>query len=298
MTARGRTIAWMLAVVALTIAGLCIALLMIDSETSVSLPVPNGYDDFVAAGARLAVDPSGFKEKSLPELQALVASNGPALDLLRAGLQKESRVPLQYTLMDTTNWANELPQFKSLAQALCAEARSELLAGNPDRAAEICLETVQFGVECSRGGVLIHRLVGVAIENIGFQALDPVLQQLDAENCRRVVKRLDDIWSSREPLSEVTANERAWSRMTAGIRDHFAALVMTRSLRPFNALGAPAIARCEQQEASLDQQLLKMAARAYEMENGHPPESAPDLVPDYLQAVPTNPTTGKPLELQ
>ena len=32
---------------------------------------------------------------------------------------------------------------------------------------------------------------------------------------------------------------------------------------------APAIARCEQQETALDQQLLNMAAHAYELENGH-----------------------------
>jgi hypothetical protein len=38
--------------------------------------------------------------------------------------------------------------------------------------------------------------------------------------------------------------------------------------------------------------LINLAARAYELDKGKPPESLADLVPDYLKAVPQDPFTG------
>ena len=37
---------------------------------------------------------------------------------------------------------------------------------------------------------------------------------------------------------------------------------------------------------------LDLAARAYELDKGHPPANLTDLVPDYLKAVPQDPITG------
>jgi hypothetical protein len=37
---------------------------------------------------------------------------------------------------------------------------------------------------------------------------------------------------------------------------------------------------------------VELAARAYELEKGHPPSSLSDLVPDYLTAIPQDPLTG------
>jgi hypothetical protein len=37
---------------------------------------------------------------------------------------------------------------------------------------------------------------------------------------------------------------------------------------------------------------LDLAARAYELDKGHPPANLTDLVPDYLKAVPQDPFTG------
>jgi hypothetical protein len=38
--------------------------------------------------------------------------------------------------------------------------------------------------------------------------------------------------------------------------------------------------------------MLDLAARAFELDKGHPPASASDLVPEYLKAVPQDPVTG------
>lgn len=272
-------------------------LLLSSGFESPLLPDPNGYDDFGKAGQLLVVDALGYADASLEELQTMVDSNAPALALLKDGLTKEARVPLEYAVEDTSNWTDNLPHFKGLACALCAEARCELLTGNPDRAAEICLETIAFGIESCRGGVLIQRMVGIAVVAIGFQALDEVQPELDAPTCKRVTKKLEEILGAREPLSNVAETERSWSRSVAGVRDHFAAIMMSRSLKPFQALAAPAFAKCEQNEAQFDRRLFRMASLAYELDNGHPPESAADLVPEYLKAIPIDPATGDPMEL-
>ena len=41
-----------------------------------------------------------------------------------------------------------------------------------------------------------------------------------------------------------------------------------------------------------DQLLIDLAARAYELDKGHPPASAADLMPEYLKAIPQDPVTG------
>ena len=38
--------------------------------------------------------------------------------------------------------------------------------------------------------------------------------------------------------------------------------------------------------------MIALASRAYELDKGHPPATAADLVPEYLKAVPQDPVTG------
>ncbi len=51
------------------------------------------------------------------------------------------------------------------------------------------------------------------------------------------------------------------------------------------------------QEKKTRQLIIDLAARAYELENGHRPASLTELVPDYLKAVPKNPVSGTNLVL-
>jgi hypothetical protein len=41
--------------------------------------------------------------------------------------------------------------------------------------------------------------------------------------------------------------------------------------------------------------MIDFASRAYELDKGHRPASAAELVPEYLKAVPKSPSTGKNL---
>lgn len=286
-----------LAAIVLLGAGLWLVLLRSGRLEPAPLPNPNGYDDFVEAGRMLMADPAGYQDASIEELMAMVASNAPAIERLRQGLEKESRVPLEFTVDEATNWPAHASHFKALARAMCAEARLELKRNRPDEAAETCVQLIRFGSECARGGVLIHRLVGDAIESMGCAMLTEVNPELDADHCKQIADQLEDVLDQREPLDEVRQTELAWSRNVSGFRDWATMVVRTRSLKPFRTYLTPVFARCEQLEADSDRLLLQVASRAYELEKAHPPGSATDLVPEYLKAVPTNPVTGKPMQL-
>ena len=50
-------------------------------------------------------------------------------------------------------------------------------------------------------------------------------------------------------------------------------------------------------ETDLQRMRIHLAARAYELQHGKPPGAARDLVPQYLKAVPLDPSTHQELPL-
>ena len=66
-------------------------------------------------------------------------------------------------------------------------------------------------------------------------------------------------------------------------------IIQTRTLNPLKA----ALKKAEQKAAVIQRRrrvlLVELAARAYTLEKGKPPEKLEDFVPDYLSAVPLEP---------
>src|SRR4051794_36370669 len=102
------------------------------TPVSSPLPNPNGYDDFMLAGAAVTGD---VRTTDPDELRALVSTNAEALRLVRLGLTRKSSV---FTLAAITNNAvamNDLPKFKTLALLLEANGRLAELEHRPADAA-------------------------------------------------------------------------------------------------------------------------------------------------------------------
>jgi hypothetical protein len=176
----------------------------------VVLPVPNAYDDFVAAGAlcRAAggadVSPVGSAnvatypprqgyEEGVPMMQirAVVAHNRRALARLRQGFGKEYRNP------PVTSFEQSFPElvgFRKLAGVLLAEGKLAEREGRMRDAARSYLDCLRLGVEVPQGGLVIHGLVGIAIQRMGLQALQQTAGRLDATTtgaAARAMLRLD-----------------------------------------------------------------------------------------------------------
>ncbi len=78
---------------------ICIALMFArlhQPVPAIVLPSPNGYDDFVQAAKIVVTNP--FQNESAALSRAGVEQNIKALALVRKGLTKQCRVPIEYSI--------------------------------------------------------------------------------------------------------------------------------------------------------------------------------------------------------
>jgi hypothetical protein len=246
-----------------------------------TLPNPNGYDDLVKAGNMVPDNVRNYEEMDKQELRVLAATNSMALQLARTGLQRDCRVASDYPAMGS---------LKKLAQAFAAEGRLAEMENRANDAIKSYLDLVHMSVESARGGIIINALVEVAFEKMGTSYLEKLANSLDAKSCREIAASLEVSDSQRESWGTILQQEHHWTRRTyTSFRDRLDELIMFNSIRKTNQAAEQVF---KKQEAKTRQLMIDFAARAYELDKGHPPASAADLVPDYLKTVPQDPATG------
>ncbi len=254
------------------------------------LPNPNGYDIFVKAGKLIATEVPDLATLSREELQALVLTNAAALKLARSGLAIDCRIPpMAPGEAATGTHLSDLSRLKRLAQAFTAEGKLAELENRPADAVTAYLDTIRLGHESCRGGVLIDALVGIAVEAMGTAQIEKLTPTLDAMVCRRIATVLEAAEAHRESVETVLQQERAWTRRNYGIRGQLVWLLNFNSVRKTEQSFA---ARSNAQQIRANALMVKLAARAYELEHGARPQGFADLVPAYLKAVPLDPATG------
>jgi len=167
----------------LIFAALVVALLYQPAPPAVVLPNPNGYDDFIKAGQELTGDPYSYRDGGGEKvLCTFVANNAEPLRLVRTGLKRDCRVPLEYSQSYLTTHITRLALLKRLAQTQAAEGNLAQMEHRYGDAARAYLDTIRLGHESTRGGVLIDSLVGIAIEALGSTPLQPLVSRLNAKN--------------------------------------------------------------------------------------------------------------------
>ncbi len=253
------------------------------------LPNPNGYDDLVKAGNMVSNDFDNYDELSSAKLSELIKKNAEAFQTARTGLQGECRVPLDYSATSSAH-LDQLASLKRLAFGFIAEGRLAEKENRPGDAAQFYLDTINLGNKSARGGVLIDQLVGTALEAIGVANLQELVDDLDAKACHETAATLETLDAQRQTWSQVMQQERDWSRRTfPGMRNELARLMSRKTL---NKAYQVAEQRFDEQQSKTRRLILEFAARAYQLDKGHPPATVADLVPDYLKAIPQDPLTG------
>ena len=255
-----------------------------------SLPNPNGYDDLVKAGKMLSPGTSDYNGKNAEQLQEIISADATALALGRAGLSNECRVPIQYSISYISNHLTDLAGLKRLAQGFVADGLLAEMENRPRDAARSFLDTIHLGNEMMRGGVLIDGLVGIAIKTMGTVYLQKLVPRLDADTCHETAETLETLDAQSQTWNEVMHQENNWSHGTyPGWRYDLARWEDRKSLA---TMRESAKKKFDRQERQTRQLMIDLAARAYELDDGKPPSSVADLVPDYLKAVPQDPVTG------
>ena len=259
------------------------------------LPNPNGYDDFLKAAKLLSGDVGNAPTLDQNGLRALVSTNSESLGLLRLGLTRQCALPADSAMTNVAGLLGDLAAMKRLAQLLAAEGRLRERDSRLADAARSYLDAIRFGNEMSRGGFIINRLVGIACEAIGDTPLSKLAPKLGSEEARPVIAELEKIDLARVTWEEVRRNENRLSRYQ--LRKGFNPITWAIGRWQLWRSGSLQRAETRHNRVTAHERLLaaELAVRCYQAEQGHPPAHLEQLVPKYLQRVPSDPFSGKPM---
>ena len=256
------------------------------------LPNPNGYDDFLKAAALLTGDVY-LSPLDHDGLRALVATNAETLRLFRLGLTRNCLVPTDSAMTNVPGLGTDLARLKVLAHLLTDEGQLAEIENRYADAAQSYLDTIRLGNEMSRGGFIINRLVGLACEAIGDTPLSKIAPKLNPDEARPVIVELEKIDNSEVTWDEVLQEENRFVRYQLSKRFNPITWVMTR----WQGWRAKQRAEMRHNRIAAHLRLLyaELAVRCYQSERGRAPTGLEQLVPKYLQRIPSDPFSGHPL---
>ena len=217
-----------------------------EPPTPPAVPDPNGYDRLVRAGGLIdpAAAPNGGDIGAADPnmLRGWVDDHRRALDLADRGLALPSGVPLQFDYREPS--FDDLGPIRMLGRLMHAEVRALQAEGRSAEAADRAMSLVRFGPHVSRNGLLLHRMVGVALERNGLDALAALIDDLGPEARAALARTLRDIGAAAIPASETIALEADWARVAPPRNVRFAYTFAPGVRKTLNALKAPAEAQC------------------------------------------------------
>ncbi|MCW3059083.1 MAG: hypothetical protein JWQ02_904 [Capsulimonas sp.] len=213
---------WIAAVVGVAALAGAVFVHELDVNPSVSVPMPtlpspNAYDDYVRAAALLKdkkeVDAPGNRGTPRtallpPEVsERVLRDNTPALAALRQGVKHAYLNPPARSF----NTANtSLGPDRVLARLLALQADVQASHGEWGASAQTSLDGLKMGSDIPRGGGVIHRLVGVAIDAISREALGRAVDHLSLAETTAVLERLRAIDADPQTTAQ-TFREEKWS---------------------------------------------------------------------------------------
>ncbi len=177
-----------------------------------SVPVNNGYNDFVTAGnLSMAMQHPNILDVArgpVPGMAYMSLSAkdaAPALALLHSALDKPCVVPPVRSIKEFDNVPDA--GLRDLARTAVGTAVYYEKIGQNSRAADTLLDGYEMGVSIPKGGPLITALVGGAIQRICSGPLDKLLPKLSPADLAHVAKRLERISAKQVPFADVIEEE-------------------------------------------------------------------------------------------
>ena len=288
----------LLAGAAVLVLAVVAALLFKPKATMPPLPVPNGLDDLMRAASSIQPWPGGSFDtdpKTPEERLSLLASNAPALEMIRTGLARAIRLPTTNDL--TSSLAlDQAAALKRVARLVAIESRSARDRGDATNALGSALTLFDLSNHGTKGGLVIHGLVGVAIRSMACRAMEDVLGLENAAVCRMAAQSMFEKATNAPTAADFISNEWEWRRtlpIGTQLGGHLVEL-MNGSARKSEEKFIQRVDQQRQIEATL---VRDLAAAAFRLEHGRTATNWTELVPAYLPEIPRNATNNTPLPL-
>ena len=260
------------------------------------LPNPNGYDDFVAAGGMFTPRPGDWSDLDQDHLRAAVVANSNAFNRIRLGLSRQCRVPTEEEIHHLGRSTVDLPNLKSIASALPNKGRLAETEGRPFDAANDYVTIFQVASKSGHGGFLIHSMVQVAMETYGAKNFGVVIPNLSAQESRQCLAALQKAETDRETFANIEAAELIFGRFNGSLRERaWDSILQFLGKSPTQAIIASTYVKYTASDLKILALETQLASHAFQLERGRPASSWSDLVPEYLPAIPVNPTNHQPL---
>lgn len=290
-TSPGRRQLFFMLLVVVLVAAILLVVYALRTPAPQILPTPNGYDDLVAAGKSLSMNPGRFANLDAQALRALIETNSESLKLIRLGLSRQCMVPGGSYILNVSTMMADFPAIKEAAQLLSAEGLLAELENRPLDAARCYLDDIRLGIEISRGGVIMHRLVGVACESIGGMALSKLIPKLQCDQLRVLVPDLEQIETNTVAWSDVQIAERRFARAQLGRIPN--PIMMVVAWWQARKVDAATKQRHDLIAARIRLLETELAIRSYRCLQGAAPASLDRLCPDILKQPPLDPFGGR-----
>lgn len=293
---RRRTAAWVV-LVALTLVIVVppgyIAYLMATPPPplEVTLPEPNGWFELVAIGKEFGETTIPWDTMQPPPTRstyrAFTEAHPEFLSRVRAAVELPHHPLL--TLDDSFEGAQNLRRVSSALGAMAEHARRE---GDFDEAAEILLLIFQVAEVAAQHGLVFDLLNAGAFESEAGDALNALLPDLSPATCRGIADEVLAYDARREDVGLVLARDEVEEYHRYGIYGRLRASLRRRERMTQEFPTYEYIARRYTARSRL--LAVYAALSAFQLEQGHAPQTLAELVPDYLPAVPRDPfSTGE-----
>ena len=178
-----------------------------------------------------------------------------------------------------------LTPIRRVGRALAFESQVDFARGNVDAGVTAAIDTIHLGALEPRGGTLIHKLVGNAVQSIGRRGVWSNIDKLDSAHAIRMARALEKDDSEGISTADVLKEEKLGGE--AGLMEIFRSRDWQRTLQtavysgntpsiPFG-LGQPIIGKrtiMEQYIAAMDDQIAQVS-RPYSPTWSTPPNMLP-----------------------
>jgi hypothetical protein len=148
---------------------------------------------------------------------------------------------------------------------------------------------------------MIAYLVSIAVQSTGLHNLRDLRDKLSPEQCRRVIRLLEEVDGKRERAADVAKSETQFMNSNVRRMGFLASISMKVSGAQAKEIAqATSILDSSERRQNAARRLFltNLALRVYRLEHGEDPPDLGVLVPSILKSVPIDPYSDKPLLYQ